>query len=498
MDFSLKTCNFESLQTDCFIVSFYADGSLSSGAQFIDTATGQISHWLNLKDGTIKTGTTTWVHAPEQSKLKRILLVCVGASAQASTAQDFRDATKAVCTEIFGKNIKNAIWSIDPTQADTDTISGKLTATLIADGFTYNHYQYTASKTKDVKIHSLRRLTLHSTEKFTNDWRAGLKQGSCAGLGKNTARQLGNLPANYCTPSFLADQALALADATMKVKVLDMKQIKKLGMGAFLSVAAGSDEPAKFIVMEYCGATSKTKPTVLVGKGITFDTGGISLKPGQGMDEMKFDMCGAASVMGVMTALSHLKPKINVVGVIAATENMPSGRATKPGDVVTSMSGQTIEILNTDAEGRLVLCDALTYIERFKPKHVIDIATLTGACVIALGSQASGLFANDQALASELLNAGEVAADKAWQLPIWDEYKKSLDSNFADMANIGGREAGSITAACFLSKFTQDYSWAHLDIAGTAWASGSSKGASGRPVGLLLQFLLGLYGDSAS
>lgn len=498
MDFSLKTCNFESLQTDCFIVSFYADGSLSSGAQFIDTTTGQISHWLNLKDGTIKTGTTTWVHPPEQSKLKRILLVCVGASAQASTAQDFREATKAVCTEIFGKNIKNAIWSIDPAQAGTDTISGKLTATLIADGFTYNHYQYTASKTKDVKIYSLRRLTLHSTEKFTNDWRVGLKQGSCAGLGKNTARQLGNLPANFCTPSFLADQALALADETMKVKVLDMKQIKKLGMGAFLSVAAGSDEPAKFIVMEYCGATSKTKPTVLVGKGITFDTGGISLKPGQGMDEMKFDMCGAASVMGVMTALSHLKPKINVVGVIAATENMPSGKATKPGDVVTSMSGQTIEILNTDAEGRLVLCDALTYIERFKPKHVIDIATLTGACVIALGSQASGLFANDQALASELLNAGELAADKAWQLPIWDEYKKSLDSNFADMANIGGREAGSITAACFLSKFTQDYSWAHLDIAGTAWASGSSKGASGRPVGLLLQFLLGLYGDSAS
>jgi leucyl aminopeptidase len=261
-------------------------------------------------------------------------------------------------------------------------------------------------------------------------------------------------------------------------------------MGSLLSVSAGSDQPAKLIVMHYKGDKKNAPPIALVGKGITFDTGGISLKPGAGMDEMKYDMCGAASVLGCFKAICELEPKINLIGVIAASENMPNGNATKPGDIVRSMSGLTIEVLNTDAEGRLVLCDALTYTERFKPKAVIDIATLTGACVIALGGHATGLFSNHQPLANELLSAGEQTGDRAWQMPLWDEYQKQLDSNFADIANIGGREAGSVTAACFLSRFTKNLQWAHLDIAGTAWRSGSAKGATGRPVSLLTQYLL--------
>ena len=266
--------------------------------------------------------------------------------------------------------------------------------------------------------------------------------------------------------------------------------MRELGMGSLLSVTAGSSEPAKFIIMEYQGAAKKQQPHVLVGKGITFDTGGISLKPGAKMDEMKYDMCGAASVMGAMNTLVELALPINVVAIIAAAENMPNGNATKPGDVVTSMSGQTIEVLNTDAEGRLVLCDALTYAERFKPQSVIDIATLTGACVVALGSHATGLYSNQDDFAAELIAAGEASGDRAWHMPLWDEYQPQLNSNFADIANIGGPEAGSVTAACFLSRFTKAYRWAHMDIAGTAWVSGPKKGATGRPVALLSQYLI--------
>ena len=266
--------------------------------------------------------------------------------------------------------------------------------------------------------------------------------------------------------------------------------MRELGMGALLSVTAGTQEPAHLIAMEYRGAAKTIKPVVLVGKGVTFDSGGISLKPGAKMDEMKYDMCGAASVFGVMEVLAQLQPKLNVIGLVPAVENLPSGRATKPGDVVTSMSGKTIEILNTDAEGRLILCDALTYAERYKPETVIDIATLTGACIMALGHISTGLFANDQSLADELMSAGQTAGDRAWQLPIWDDYDEQLKSNFADIPNIGGAGAGSITAACFLGRFTKDYRWAHLDIAGTAWNSAAPKGATGRPVPLLIEYLL--------
>ena len=303
---------------------------------------------------------------------------------------------------------------------------------------------------------------------------------------------MGNTPPNICHPTWLAEQAEKLAkdNDVIKTDVLDEKQMQKLGMHSLLSVSAGSAQPAKLIVMEYRGGKAKDKPYVLVGKGITFDTGGISLKPGEGMDEMKYDMGGAAAVFGAMKTIAETKPKINVVAVIAAAENMPSGTATRPGDIVTSMSGQTIEILNTDAEGRLVLCDALTYVKKFDPEVVVDMATLTGACIIALGSHATGLLSNNDTLANELLAAGERAGDRAWRLPLWDEYQSQLDSNFADMQNIGGRPAGTITAACFLSRFTKDYPWAHLDIAGTAWLSGKAKGSTGRPVPMLVDYLM--------
>jgi leucyl aminopeptidase len=303
---------------------------------------------------------------------------------------------------------------------------------------------------------------------------------------------LGNLPGNICTPTYLAAKALALSKEheSIKTTVLEEKDMQKLGMGSFLSVTRGSEQPAKLITLEYSGAAKNRKPIVLVGKGITFDSGGISLKPGAEMDEMKYDMCGAASVLGTLQAIAEMGLKLNVVGVIPTCENMPSGKAIKPGDIVTSMSGQTIEILNTDAEGRLILCDALTYSAKFKPDTVIDIATLTGACVIALGHVASGMFSNEDTLAQELLAAGEQSHDRLWQLPLWEDYQPLLDSNFADMQNIGGRAGGTITAACFLARFTKDYRWAHLDIAGTAWKSGKEKGSTGRPVPLLTQYLI--------
>jgi leucyl aminopeptidase len=321
---------------------------------------------------------------------------------------------------------------------------------------------------------------------------AGLRQGVAVAEGAALARECANRPGNHCTPSFLAAEAKRLGkEFGLKVEVLERKDCEKLGMGSFLAVAQGSHEPPKFIVMRYQGAGKGDAPVVLVGKGITFDTGGISIKPSAEMDEMKFDMGGAASVLGTMRAVAQLQPKVNLIGIVPACENMPDGRAIKPGDVVTSMSGQTIEILNTDAEGRLILCDALTYAERFKPAVVVDIATLTGACVVALGHQRSGLFSPDDAVAAELQAAGDAALDPAWRMPLDEEYDEALKSNFADMGNVGGRAGGAITAAMFLKRYTAKYTWAHLDIAGTAWKSGANKGATGRPVPLLTHFVLG-------
>lgn len=349
-------------------------------------------------------------------------------------------------------------------------------------------YGYDAFKSKKNEF-VLESIDLVASESPLND--AQLNLIHAVQSGQNYARDLGNCPPNLCFPEYLADQALALAAQypdLLKVTVLDEQQMADLGMYAFLAVSKGSERPGRVITLEYNTQVDQA-PVVLVGKGVTFDTGGISLKPGLGMDEMKFDMCGAASVLGTIRALCEARLPIHVVGAVAAAENMPSGHATRPGDIVTTMSGQTVEILNTDAEGRLVLCDTLTYIKRFNPALVIDIATLTGACVVALGKVVSGLFTPDDELAQDLQQAGEQSLDRVWRMPVMEEYQELLDSPFADIANIGGPHGGAITAACFLERFTRDYRWAHLDVAGTAWLSGAAKGATGRPVPLLMQFL---------
>jgi leucyl aminopeptidase len=359
-----------------------------------------------------------------------------------------------------------------------------------------NAYRSDSLKSKkDDNANGVKRFAIGVEAALLTEARKTLAQSVAIANGLELSKTLGNLPPNICTPTYLANTAKQLGkDYKVGVEVLDRKQLEALKMGSFLSVTQGSEQPPKFIVLKHMGGKAKDAPVVLVGKGITFDTGGISLKPGAGMDEMKYDMCGAGSVLGTLRAIAEMQLKLNVIGVIPTCENMPSGRATRPGDIVTSMSGQTIEILNTDAEGRLILCDALTYVERFKPAVVVDIATLTGACVTALGHHNTGLFTrHDQAhdaLANELLAAGKAANDTAWRMPIEDAYQEQLKSNFADIANIGGPPGGSITAACFLERFTRKYTWAHLDIAGTAWKSGAAKGATGRPVPLLTSFLL--------
>jgi len=362
----------------------------------------------------------------------------------------------------------------------------------LSQSFHDQFYEINSQKSlKKIKKATSSTNIIFSLDKHKKNLQIGLKHGEAIAYGANLTKDLGNLPPNICTPSYLASTGVKLAKHyKMKSKVFNQKEIEKLKMGSFLSVAKGSREAPKFICIEHYAGKKNQKPIVLVGKGITFDAGGISIKPSPDMDEMKYDMCGAATVLGVLKTVGELKLPINLVALIPTCENLPDGNALKPGDIVTSMSGQTIEVLNTDAEGRLILCDALTYAERFNPDVVVDIATLTGACVIALGHHATGLFSNDDSLANDLSVAGYEAHDKAWHMPLWDDYQPQLDSNFADMANIGGRAAGSITAACFLSRFAKKYSWAHLDIAGTAWKSGKQKGGSGRPVPLLSQFLI--------
>ena len=352
-------------------------------------------------------------------------------------------------------------------------------------------YFFKGKKAQSKNILSKVTLLKNEDKKGLTTFNKALKIGHVIGVGMNTSRELANTPANICTPTFLASQAKKLSKSfpVIKTKILGEKEMKKIGMDCLLSVGNGSAQESKFIIMQYSGAAKTKKPNIIVGKGITFDTGGISIKPSPAMDEMKYDMTGSASVIGTMRAIAEIKPKSNIIGVIASAENMPSSTATKPGDVVKTLSGQTVEILNTDAEGRLVLCDALTYVERFNPANVIDIATLTGACVVALGHEATGMLSNDQKLADNILESGYASCDRAWQLPLWDSYQDALDSRYADIANIGGR-AGAITAACFLSRFAKKYNWAHLDIAGTAYGGKIGKKSSGRPVPLLTEYLL--------
>jgi len=433
-----------------------------------------------------KPGKTLYVHRPHGVKAKRVVFsVAAGAGAKACSA-----AVAAALAPIKGLGIKDLAVAMASGDA-TDPVFAEALPVTVTDSL----YLYRHTKPSAAPASGLRGLTLLVDKAGLKAAAAGLVRGAAIAAGMTLARECANRPANHCTPTHLAGEARKLAKAHgFKVEVLERKDCEKLGMGSFLCVAQGSYEPLKFIVLRYEGAAKGRAPVVLVGKGITFDTGGISIKPSAEMDEMKFDMGGAASVLGTFRALGDLRPRLNVVGLIPTCENMPSGRSVKPGDVVTSMSGQTIEVLNTDAEGRLILCDALTYAERFKPAAVIDIATLTGACVIALGHHRSGLFSTDDALAEQLLSAATAALDPAWRLPLDDEYGEALKSNFADMGNVGGRAGGAITAAMFLKKFTAKYPWAHLDIAGTAWKSGAAKGATGRPVPLLTHYLLSRAG----
>lgn len=431
-------------------------------------------------------------------KLKRVLLVGLGDTTQKHVVESlgYAKLARAALKVLSGGAIESALWltpsfTVKPT---TEIVGGlaRLTMQLAGDQvYRFGVRQPTMRfKIKDTSD-PLRSLIFVGGGKQANALKLAVLEGAALVEGMNLAKDLGNLPPNICTPAYLAHTAQTLTKkTTLKVEVLGRKQMEALGMGSFLSVTQGSELPPQFIVMRYLGGKLTAAPTVLVGKGITFDTGGISLKPGDAMDEMKYDMCGAASVMGTIYAAALLKLKQNVIAVIPTCENMPSGKATRPGDIVKSMSGQTIEILNTDAEGRLILCDALTYVERFKPRAVIDVATLTGACIIALGSVHSGLFSDDENLVKDLSEAGKAALDTVWRLPLDAAYQEQLKSNFADVANIGGRPAGSVTAACFLKRFTEKYCWAHLDIAGTAWKSGAMKGSTGRPVPLLFNYLL--------
>ena len=502
MNFDLKTLTHSTAlthKTDLMVIAF------KSGVQKATTSKSSpipvLSQYLSSiqaeESFEAKTGKTLLILKPLHVQAKRIMLLGVG---DGSAAQ-IRKAVNTCFSSIKSLKYKEVTVYFDDSFTEFDKA---IRNSIIA--VTDSLYLYTKTKPSAKTEHS------KTSKNPDSSSSAGLISVTLAGAsaklvssknvfdevtalceGVELAKEWGNRPPNYATPTHLGQVAQNLGKTSgIKVNVMGPKEVEKLGMGSFMSVSQGSSEPLRFISMEYRGARAKTsEPIVLIGKGITFDTGGISLKPGAGMDEMKFDMCGAASVLGVFKSLSVLKPAdLHVVGLIPTCENMPDGGAVKPGDVVTSMSGQTIEILNTDAEGRLILCDALTYAKRFKPKAVIDIATLTGACVIALGHVRSGLFSNNDTLASALEKAGEDSLDTCWRMPLDDEYAEALKSNFADVANVGDRAAGSVTAAKFLQRFANDFAWAHLDIAGTAWKSGGAKGSTGRPVGLLMEFLL--------
>ncbi len=495
MDFSIKTIDkkntLNAVKTDCIAVGVYEKGILSPAAKELDTAKG-ITTALKSGDISGKAGSSLLLHNIKGVNAPRILLVGLGKN-EIIAEKDFTVVAKTLAQAFSSLGAKNALIALPLENIKDRPVEWAVASILFAAG--EKAYRPDAMKSKkDASVNGVRKAAFYVSAADTAAARDAVTRTRAIIKGVNLAKDLGNLPANVCTPTYLGEQAQKLA-ATYKfnVQVLERKQLQSLKMGSFLSVARGSDEPPKFIVLRHNGGKAKEAPVVLVGKGLTFDSGGISLKPGPGMDEMKYDMCGAAAVLGTFAAIGEMNLKQNVIGVIPSCENMPSGRANKPGDIVTSMSGQTIEILNTDAEGRLILCDALTYTERFKPDVVIDIATLTGACVVALGHHNSGLFTRDDdahnQLAADLLAAGKTSGDTAWRMPIEDIYQEQLKSNFADMANIGGQPAGCVTAACFLERFTRKYTWAHFDIAGTAWKSGAAKGSTGRPVPLLCTYL---------
>jgi leucyl aminopeptidase len=491
MEFSIKSGGPEKQRTGCVVVGVFEGRKLSASAQALDGASGGfLTEVMRRGDLEGTGGRTLLLHSVPQLPADRVLLVGLGREREFGDAA-YRAAMLAAARALRATGTSEAwitLTDVPVKKRDTDWKVEQ--AVLIMSEAAYR-FDRLKSKPPEIKK-TLKKVVLHvGRRNEIAEGETALQRGMAIAEGMALAKDLGNLPGNHCTPTYLAEQAVDMGKRHgVKVDVLEQKEIEKLGMGCFLAVARGSRQPPKLIVMEYHGGKRDAAPVALVGKGITFDTGGISLKPGAEMDEMKFDMCGAASVLGTMKAIALMRLPMNVVAVIPATENMPGGNAIKPGDVVTTMSGQTVEILNTDAEGRLILCDALTYVEKFKPSAVVDVATLTGAMVIALGHVATGLFANSESLARELIAAGETSWDRAWHMPLWDDYQDALKSNFADIPNIGSRAGGSITAACFLSRFTKAYPWAHLDIAGTAWKSGAEKGATGRPVAMLSHFLV--------
>ena len=497
MDFSIKTIDAKTsiatVKTGCLVVGVFEGRKLSAAAAAVDK-TGAITAALKSGDLTSKPGTTLLLRGLQDVAAERVLLVGLG-DEESIKDKHFTQAAQAI-VRVFGTLGGNdALLALPLNQVKQRDLAWAIGNIVLSAR--ENMYRSDSQKSKkDPAPAGIKKIAFALSSTDSAAGKHALQESTSIANGVELAKELGNLPGNICTPTYLANTAKKLAkDYKLGIEVLDRKQLQALKMGSFLSVAEGSDEPPKFIVLKHMGGKVKDAPVVLVGKGITFDSGGISLKPGAAMDEMKYDMCGAASVLGTFRAIAELGLKLNVIGVIPSTENMPSGSATKPGDIVTSMSGQTIEVLNTDAEGRLVLCDALTYVERFKPAAVIDIATLTGACVVALGHHNAGLFSRDDEahdkLANDLIAAGKASGDTAWRMPLEDAYQEQLKSNFADVANIGGMPGGSVTAACFLERFTKKYTWAHLDIAGVAWRGAAAKGSTGRPVPLLTNYLIG-------
>ncbi|MCW3152628.1 leucyl aminopeptidase [Achromobacter spanius] len=499
MEFSTQTtASLHQVKTAALAVGVYADGVLSPAADIIDRASNGAVRAVVKTEFRGRAGSTLTLRTLPGVTAQRVVLVGLGKQEEYS-ARVHASAEQAFASVCVAAQLTEGVSTLAANPvADVAIIARARSAAIAAGAATY-HYDASFGKPDRDARPKLKKIVQVVERADAAQAQKGLREGAAIANGMELTRTLGNLPGNICTPTYLGDTAKRLAREfkSLKVEVLDRKQVEALGMGSFLSVARGSAEALRFIVLRHAGAKAAKKgakgaqgPIVLVGKGITFDAGGISLKPAATMDEMKYDMCGAASVLGSFRALAELELPLDVVGLIPACENLPSGTANKPGDVVTSMAGLTIEILNTDAEGRLVLCDALTYAERFKPSAVIDIATLTGACVVALGHVNSGLFSKDDALAEALATAGRKSLDTAWRMPMDDAYQEQLKSNFADLANIGGPPAGAVTAACFLSRFAKAYPWAHLDIAGTAWRGGKDKGATGRPVPLLMQYLL--------
>ena len=497
MEFNVKSGNPEKQRTACLIIGVSQPRKLSRAGRLIDEMSdGFLSTIIRRGDMDGKLGQTRVLHNVAGTLADRVMLVGCGKEKELNekTFLKILDSLSQALDNIGAMEAYSYLTDIHIKGRDTHW---KVCQTVMQmERNRYNFDQLKSEKNDTAK--GLRKLVMNvPSRRDLSSGEQAILQGNAISSGISLAKDLGNLPGNICTPTYLDEQAKRLGKTfpTIVVETLQEEDMHKLAMGSLLSVAAGSRQPAKLITLEYHGGPADQKPIVLVGKGVTFDSGGISLKPGAAMDEMKYDMCGAASVLGTLSAVAEMQLPINVVGIIPATENLPDGLATKPGDIVTSMSGLTIEILNTDAEGRLILCDALTYAEKFDPDVVIDIATLTGACVIALGRNPSAVLGNHSPLINDLISSGKKIEDKVWELPLWDEYQDQLKSNFADLANVGGREGGAITAACFLSRFTKKYKWAHLDIAGTAWVSGDNKGATGRPVPLLTQYILDRLGQ---